>query len=132
MKNGKKAHILIIDDDASFCEMLRIHISSAGYWAEVAEDAVEGGKALLASRPDLIVCDVKMPFLDGFELLSLLRGDEQTAAIPVILISGRSDSEAMIKALEAGAADYLAKPITRAVLLQSIETSLEKYGRRQK
>ena len=65
-----------------------------------------------------------MPFLDGFELLSLLRADESTASIPVILLSGRSDGDTMAKAVDLGAADFLTKPVTRDQLLESVEACL--------
>ena len=124
MPDAKKTRILIIDDDVGFCDLLRIHLSAMGYQVQVAEDGVAGGRALLAEAPDLIISDVNMPFLDGFELLSLLHADESTASIPVILLSGRSDGDTMAKAVELGAADYLTKPVTRDQLLESIEACL--------
>ena len=122
----KKARILIIDDDVGFRDLLRIHLSAAGYKVQVAEDGVAGGRALLEQPPDLIVSDVNMPFLDGFELLSLMRSDESTASIPVILLSGRSDGDTMAKAVELGAADFLTKPVTRDQLLESVQACLER------
>lgn len=122
----KKARILIIDDDLGFRDLLRIHLSAAGYKVQVAEDGVAGGRALLEQPPDLIVSDVNMPFLDGFELLSLMRSDESTASIPVILLSGRSDGDTMAKAVELGAADFLTKPVTRDQLLESVQACLER------
>lgn len=126
MPESTKTRILIIDDDIGFRDLLRIHLSSAGYQVQVADDGVTGGRALLAHPPDLIVSDVNMPFLDGFELLSLLRADAETAAIPVILLSGRSDGDTMAKAVELGAADFLTKPVTRDQLLESIEACLSR------
>jgi DNA-binding response OmpR family regulator len=124
MPSGGKSRILIIDDDVGFRDLLRIHLSAAGYQVQVAEDAVAGGRALLAQTPDLIISDVNMPFLDGFELLSLLRADAETASIPVILLSGRSDGDTMAKAVELGAADFLTKPVTHEQLLESVEACL--------
>ena len=126
MPDSKKTRILIIDDDIGFRDLLRIHLSSAGYQVQVADDGVTGGRALLAHPPDLIVSDVNMPFLDGFQLLALLRADAETAAIPVILLSGRSDGDTMTKAVELGAADFLTKPVTRDQLLESIEACLSR------
>ena len=122
--------ILIIDDDIEFADLLRLHLSAAGYMAEVAEDAVEGGKALLARPPALVLCDINMPYLNGLELMSLMRSDAHSASIPVVLVSGRSDADTMSKAVELGAADFLAKPITREQLLQSVEACLQAGGRR--
>ena len=124
MPDNRKNRILVIDDDSGFCELLRIHLSGAGYEVQVAEDGVTGGRSLLAEPPDLIVSDVNMPFLDGFELLSLMRSDASTASIPVILLSGRSDGDTMAKAVELGAADFLTKPVTRDQLLESVEACL--------
>ena len=130
MANDRKTRILIIEDDVGFLDLLRIHLSSAGYDVLVAEDGVTGGRALLAQTPDLIVSDVNMPFLDGFELLSLMRSDASTASIPVILLSGRSDGGTMIRAVELGAADFLTKPVTRDQLLESVEACLMRTKRR--
>jgi DNA-binding response OmpR family regulator len=124
MADKRKIRLLIIDDDIGFLDLLRIHLASAGYEVQVAEDGVTGGRALLAQTPDLIVADVGMPFLDGFELLSLIRSDTSTASIPVILLSGRSDGDTMAKAVALGAADFLTKPVTRDQLLESIEACL--------
>jgi len=126
MPDDRKTRILIIDDDVGFRDLLRLHLSAAGYQVQVAEDGVAGGRALLAQTPDLIVSDVNMPFLDGFELLSLLRSDAETASIPVILLSGRSDGDTMAKAVELGAADFLIKPVTRDQLFESIDACLRR------
>ena len=132
MPNDSKSRILIIDDDIGFRDLLRIHLSAAGYEVQVAEDGVVGGRALLEQTPDLIVSDVNMPFLDGFELLSLLRTDPSTASIPVILLSGRSDGDTMAKAVELGASDFLTKPVTRDQLLESVEACLMRTKGRTK
>lgn len=126
MQSNRKARILIIDDNASFRDLLRIMLSSEGYAVEVAEDAVEGGKAMLAAQPDLVICDIDMPFMDGLELLSALRADPSTASLKVILLSGRKDIESLTQAEQFGAMDYLIKPVTRERLLESIDTCLNK------
>lgn len=126
MQNAGTIRILIIDDDVEFREMLRILLSAEGYTPQVAEDAIEGGKALLAEQPDVIICDLKMPYMDGLELLSLLRSDEGTNSLPVILVSGQSDIDTLSKAVKLGASDYLIKPLTRERLLASIEHCLKK------
>jgi DNA-binding response OmpR family regulator len=128
-KNEQKVRILIIEDDADFLFMLRMHLSAAGYEVRVAEDGVAGGRALLEHPPDLIVSDVYMPFLDGFQLLSLIRSDADTATIPVILLSGRCDGDTMAKAVELGAADFLIKPVTREDLITSIRSCLARVAR---
>jgi len=130
MSSRSEIRILIIDDDPEFAALLRLHLTAAGYTAEVAEDAVEGGKVLLERPPALVLCDIGMPYLNGLELISLMRSDEHSASIPVIFISGRSDSATMAKAVELGAADFLAKPITREQLLQAVTACLQEGGRK--
>jgi two-component system, sensor histidine kinase and response regulator len=120
--------ILVIEDDSGFRELLRLHLKLTGYAPEVAVDAVEGGRALMARPPDLVLCDVNMPFMSGFELLSLMRADERTASIPVIMLSGRKDDYAMARAMELGAADFLTKPVTLEDLTRSIQASLGRIG----
>jgi DNA-binding response OmpR family regulator len=113
--------------------MPRIWATCSSVWSAHSEQrskvilaGVAGGRALLESPPDLVVSDLNMPFLDGFELLSLLQGDPGTSSIPVILLSGRSDGDTMAKAVELGAADFLTKPVTRDQLLESIEACLSR------
>ena len=126
MQNSRKPRILIIDDNASFRELLGIMLSNEGYSVEVAEDAVEGGKAMLAAHPDLVICDIDMPFMDGLELVSALRADPSTASLKVILLSGRKDVETLTKAEQLGVLDYLIKPVTRERLLESVDACLKK------
>ncbi len=130
MSDQGAIRILIIDDDIEFADLLRMHLSAAGYAAEVAEDAVEGGKALLARPPALVLCDINMPYLSGLDLMSLMQSDARSASIPVVLVSGRTDSDTMAEAVKLGAADFLAKPITREQLLESVEACLQTGGRR--
>jgi DNA-binding response OmpR family regulator len=130
MPDDKKTRILIIDDDVGFRDLLRIQLIGAGYQVRVAEDGVEGGRMLLEQPPDLIVSDVNMPYLGGFELLKLLRAEEATSSIPVILLSGRSDGDTMAQAVDLGAADFLTKPVTRDQLLESIEACLRRAAGR--
>ena len=130
MSDKSAIRILIIDDDIEFANLLRMHLSAVGYAAEVAEDAVEGGKALLARPPALILCDINMPYLSGLDLMSLMQSDARSASIPVVFISGRTDGDTMAKAVKLGAADFLAKPITREQLLESVEGCLHPGGRR--
>jgi DNA-binding response OmpR family regulator len=130
MSDKGAIRILIIDDDIEFANVLRMHLSAVGYAAEVAEDAVEGGKALLARPPALILCDINMPYLNGLDLMSLMQSDARSASIPVVVVSGRTDSDTMTRAVKLGAADFLAKPITREQLLESVDACLQAGGRR--
>lgn len=130
MDDKHQARILIIDDDSFFRGLLRAHLAHAGYAVQVAEDAVEGGKALLHPDFDLVICDINMPFMTGLELVSLLRASEETASIPVIFASSHKDTETLMAAERLGAAGYLTKPFQSEQLLETVENCLTKYGRR--
>lgn len=129
MQRDDKIRILIIEDDENFRYLLRMHLSHAGYEVQVAGDGIEGGRALLAQAPDLIISDLNMPFLGGLELLLLLKQEQATASIPVILLSGVRNNDMMAKAADLGAADFLTKPVTRDDLLAAVDACLRRSGR---
>lgn len=130
MSDQRSIRILVIDDDVEFANLLKMQLTVAGYTAEVAEDAIVGGKAIIERPPNLILCDISMPHLSGLELVDLMRTDDRTASIPVIFVSGSNDNETIAKAVALGAADFLAKPITHADLLASVTACLKSGGRR--
>ena len=130
MSDKAAIRILIIEDDLEYAGLLRLHLTAVGYAAEVAEDAVEGGKALLAHPPALVLCDISMPYLNGLDLLSLMQSDARSQSIPVVFISGHTDAETIAKAVKLGAADFLAKPISREQLLESVAACLQVGGRK--
>jgi CheY-like chemotaxis protein len=109
------ASILVVDDDESIRELLRLHLSSAGYEVRVAEDAIEAGHMVLASPPDLIVMDVLMPYMDGFEFVAALKADNTLPYIPVIFVTQVEDGE--YRGRELGAVGYLTKPVRADQLL---------------
>ncbi len=129
MNEEYKARILVIDDDPFFRRLLHAHLTHAGYVVQVAEDAVEGGKALLHSNFDLILCDINMPYLTGLELMSLLRASKDTASIPVIFASSRKDTETLMEAENLGATGYLIKPFQSEELLETVASCLTKRKR---
>ncbi len=130
MVENHKARILVIDDDPFFRSLLRVHLSHAGYAVQVAEDAVEGGKALLQPDFDLVLCDINMPYLSGLELVSLLRSSKETATIPVIFASAQRDTNSLMEAERLGAAGYLIKPFQAEQLLETVQNCLNESGRR--
>ena len=118
------ARILLADDNADMREYVRRILGQ--HWA--VEAVPDGRAALEAARerpPDLVLADVMMPGLDGFELLRELRADPHTRAIPVILLSGRAGEESRIEGLQAGADDYLVKPFSARELLARVSARLE-------
>ena len=118
------AKIVVIEDDLTFLDLLRVHLTSAGHEVQTAEDAALGLRAIIADRPDVIVLDISVPYLTGFEMLKALHSDPATRNIPVIVLTGHSDDETYAKAKKLGAADFLTKPIARDRLLNAIDAQL--------
>ena len=128
MQDRRKIRILIIDDDSTFRELASMLLGEAGYAIVTAEDAIEGGKALLAGDFDLVISDINMPYINGLELASLLRTDEKTASIPLILASSRMDPDTISKAVALRAADYMIKPVTLERLLDTVSGVVKRFG----
>ena len=121
-----KARILVIDDDPWFRNLLDSHLSTAGYTVQMAEGAVDGGKVLLRSKFDLVICGVNRSLVSGLELRSLLRASAETASIPVIVVTARTDRDAILEAEKLGAAAYLSKPVQTEYLLETVELCLRR------
>jgi type IV pilus assembly protein PilB len=124
VRSPRLPRILVVDDDAALREILRDTLESERYEVVEAGDGNEALASIFKDRPDLIVTDLKMPALDGLELLRKLRRDLATCQIPVIFLTGVEDLDAEAKALDLGADDYLNKPPERARLLSRIRRSL--------
>ena len=120
---GPRARVLVADDNADMRDYLRRLI--APQWeVEVAPDGAAALASALSSPPDLVLSDVMMPRLDGFGLLRELRAHEETAAVPVILLSARAGEEAVVEGRTSGADDYLVKPFSARELTARIEAQL--------
>ncbi len=109
------ARILVVDDDESLRELLRLHLRTAGYEVRVAEDAIVAGHMVLKDPPDLIITDVNMPFMDGFEFVAALKADKSIPDIPVIFLTSVEDGDGRSK--ELGAVGYVTKPVRADRLL---------------
>ena len=109
------ASILIVDDDENIRELLRLHLSSAGYEVHVAADAIVAGYMVLRSTPDLIITDISMPHMTGFEFIAALKADKSLPYIPVVFLTSMEDSDHRGK--ELGAVGYLTKPVRADRLL---------------
>ena len=122
---SKKHRILIVDDVAENVELLDTYLQSSGYEVLTAASGHEAIRITYDKRPDLILLDIMMPELDGYEVCKLLKNDESTMFIPIVLITALNDIEDKIKGLEAGADDFLSKPINRLELMARIGSLLK-------
>jgi type IV pilus assembly protein PilB len=106
----KRKLVIIADDEEDILKILDKRLSSAGFDSLKARDGAELIELAVRERPDLIISDVTMPKMNGFEAIKVLRSKLETAVIPIILLTGRQDKESEIKGLDAGADDYIVKP----------------------
>ena len=121
---GPPARVLIADDNADMRDYLR-RLLAGQYQVEAVPNGLAAQAAIARSRPDLLIADVMMPGLDGFALLRSLRSNDETAAIPVMLLSARAGEEARIEALQAGTDDYVVKPFSARELLVRVASRVE-------
>jgi two-component system chemotaxis response regulator CheY len=112
------ASILVIDDDEGIRQLLQLHLSAAGYDVQVAADAIVAGYMVLRGKPDLIITDVNMPHMDGFEFIAALKADKTIPDIPVIFLTSVEEGDHRGK--ELGAVGYITKPVRADRLLQLV------------
>jgi CheY-like chemotaxis protein len=118
--------ILVIDDDDDVRLVVTTTLIQAGFYVREAKDGRVGIQMILAEKPDLIVCDVRMPSMDGLRTLSAIRKFPATAAIPLILMSGSDsvDRDGFRRGMVSGADDFLLKPFTPSELIEAVESRL--------
>jgi len=116
------AKILVVDDDPIIRELLGIHLRNAGYEVRTAEDGIAGGYGVLRETPDLIISDVNMPHLDGFQFIAALRSDAALRRIPVIFLTAEQGYEDVGK--ELGAVGFVPKPISADRLLSIVAANV--------
>ncbi len=120
------ANILVVEDDPAIRELVRLHLASANFEVRTAEDGAQGWQSVLRDPPDLIVSDIAMPNMDGFEFLSAVRKNESTAAIPLIFLTAVDDRDSFRRGMDLGADDFLNKPVRRNDLLSAISGRLKR------
>ncbi len=119
-----KAKVLVADDDLAIQELIRLNLELQGYQVIIASNGVETVRKALSERPDLIILDILMPEMDGYEVMRLLKNSEETSYIPIIVLTAyASDTGALVSWLE-GAEGYLAKPFNPDELLMLVERVL--------
>jgi DNA-binding response OmpR family regulator len=123
----KRASVLVVDDDADIRGLLRELLGRAGYEVVDSSNGREGLRALYASTPDLVLLDVSMPEMDGWQTLERIR---DVSDVPVIMLTARTAELEKVRGLKAGADDYVTKPFGRQELLARVEAHLRRSGER--
>ena len=118
------ARILVVDDHPVNCELLEAMLVPQGYRVESVYSGAEALAMVRSNPPDLVLLDVNMPGMDGFEVTRELRGHAETRLIPVVMVTALGDFEHRVRGIESGAEDYLAKPVNRTELLARVQSTL--------
>ncbi len=118
--------ILVIEDDRSLRDSILELLSAEGFETIGANNGYVGITSACKHQPDLIICDLMMPELNGYQTLNLLRKQAVTATIPFIFITGKAEKSYFRQAMELGADDYLTKPFTKTELLKAIAARLKR------
>ncbi len=123
----KNKNILIIDDEKDFCYFVKKNLELfAGYNVVTATLGTKGIRAALKEKPNLILLDIMMPGIDGFEVLEKLKKNKKTLHIPVIMLTSKSEDESKMKAVGLYCDDYIVKPVEFEVLISKIDKVLSR------
>ena len=123
MSNGSGDRILIIDDDVDLTSMLEVSLTRCSYQVDTAHEALEGLRRLYAFQPDLVLLDVLMPEVDGWDALRRIR---EVSDVPVLMMSALSGEELVSRGLDLGADDFLTKPVRQQELRARIQAVLRR------
>ena len=120
-----KAKVIVVDDDEKSCKILATYLRKDGYEVDTANDGDEALTLVAKAPPDAILLDVLMPGLDGIEVCRQIKSQESTAHLPVLLITGLTEREDRLRGIEAGASDYLTKPLDRQEVLLRVRNAVK-------
>lgn len=123
-----KSKILIVEDDLDVAEMLNAYFGVQGYEVFTVNWGEDGVRACLTERPDLVILDIRLPDIDGYEVARRLRGDRRTKDVPIIFLTEKRDRADRLHGLELGADDYITKPFDVQELRLRVRNSLKRMG----
>lgn len=122
----KQRNIVIVDDELDILELLKINIERKNYRAHCFQDGESAISYIIKNIPDLIVLDLMLPGIDGFDICRFLKNKDITNAIPILILSAKGEEADIIKGLELGADDYVTKPFSAKVLAARVESLLRR------
>lgn len=122
----QKIKILILEDDEDIADLIKMHAEMAGYQVAMEHDGLNGLLAVEREKPDLVVLDVMLPGLNGLDVCRKIKANAKTQAIPVIIISAKSEEIDVVCGLEIGADDYVCKPFSIKILFSRIRAVLRR------
>lgn len=125
---NEKPTILIAEDEPQIANLVKFKLEKSGcqvLWGENGKQALE---LINEHKPDLVILDVMMPIMDGFEVLRSIKAEPETANIPVIMLTAKGMEEDVLKGFESGAVDYMVKPFSVSELAARVKTNLDRKG----
>ncbi|MBI4844551.1 MAG: response regulator transcription factor [Nitrospirae bacterium] len=122
-----KGSILIVEDDTDIAEMLSYNLRKEGFDVSVASNGEESLEFLKDCRPQLIILDLMLPLIDGYDVCRAIRSNEETSIIPVIMLTAKSRESDMIAGFELGADDYITKPFSPKELIARVRAVLRRF-----
>jgi len=122
------AKILIVDDEAAVRDAVDVMLSLEGHAVIHAEDGVKALESIKKNLPDLVICDIEMPNLKGFEVLEELRDNPAISKIPIIFLTGKTDISYLVQAMQLNVNDFLTKPFTEEELVAAVNVQLKKIN----
>lgn len=126
-----QARILVVDDEAANRDYLQQELEELGYAAMLASDGEQALAVIEMAPPDAVLLDIRMPGMDGFEVLQRVKADANHRHIPVLIVSAESDMRSVLRGIQLGAEDYLTKPIDDVLLAARLSASLQRHRWRQ-
>ena len=127
--NGEKYKVLVVEDEPLISEMIAKSLRLEGYLVESARTGEEGLQKVREVSPDLVLLDVLLPKIDGWEVLTRMRDDSRTKGIPIIMLTALSDEKSKVQGLRGGADDYVTKPFSALELMARVEAVLKRSDR---
>ncbi|MEG0772557.1 response regulator transcription factor [Clostridium sp.] len=121
---GTIAKVLVVDDDKNICEVIKMYLESSGYAVKVANNGKEAQELFSSYKPELVLLDVMLPYIDGIDVLKWIRKDHET---PVIMITAKGETFDKVLGLELGADDYIVKPFEPKELMARVKAVLRRY-----
>lgn len=127
--NGEQKRLMLVDDDPNLVLLVRDYLEFRGYDVITAENGRVALEILEQELPDLMICDIMMPEMDGYTLVKQIREDPRTESIPVLFLSAKGQSQDKVKGLNTGADVYIVKPFEPEELVAQVESSLRQASR---
>jgi two-component system alkaline phosphatase synthesis response regulator PhoP len=124
---GNNKRVLVVDDERHIVRLIQVNLEREGYQVLTAFDGKDGLQKVKTEKPDLVVLDVMMPYMDGFEVLKSMKADPQTAGIPVIMLTAKAQDADVFRGWSSGVDCYLTKPFNPMELLTFVRRIFQSF-----